>query len=449
MNQLQRYIEAFASLPAQVTQAQAELESRETLTLSRTDGRPSGGRYACLNELFVQATTDGKTGMLYTQKIDEEPMNNILAAAENARFSAQTSPWLQNDASASCRFAPTGVPATREQMEQQLARIDQALAASDPHLLSRQVELSRYATKLAIANSDGLQSESEHLFYELSVSMAADHNGTTEVEFEVFAQELAKLSPQEIARTAQRKLAEHLPLTQWQSGSCRCVLDASVVCNIFITAWQLFSGKLVGEHNSCLWNRLDQTVFSPQLNIVDRIESPYSGYHAALDCEGSRAVELDLVRDGRVCGWMHNLSTAAQLGAASTGNAGRKPMISGAVQTDVVVVPKNLMVLPGQQTTDELIAQMGDGLFVNQSFDVFHSISLASGNFSIPCEAIVVRQGRPVGRVEGMTLEGNLLELFSSVTAVGSEMFTFAMPIIKSFAVSALALAVSSIKVRV
>lgn len=227
------------------------------------------------------------------------------------------------------------------------------------------------------------------------------------------------------------------------------MLDASVVCNIFITAWQLFSGKLVGEHNSCLWNRLDQTVFSPQLNIVDRIESPYSGYRAALDCEGSRAVELELVRDGRVCGWMHNLSTAAQLGAASTGNAGRKPMISGAVQTDVVVVPKNLMVLPGQQTTDELIAQMGDGLFVNQSFDVFHSINLASGSFSIPCEAIVVRQGRPVGRVEGMTLEGNLLELFSSVTAVGSEMFTFAMPIIKSFAVSAPALAVSSVKVSV
>ena len=53
------------------------------------------------------------------------------------------------------------------------------------HLLSRRVELSRYATRPAIANSDGLQPESDHLFYELSVSMAADHNGTTEVEFEV------------------------------------------------------------------------------------------------------------------------------------------------------------------------------------------------------------------------------------------------------------------------
>lgn len=448
MKQLQQYINAFAALPAPITEAQAELESREALTLSCTDGRDSGGRYACLNELFVQATAE-KTGMLYTQKLDGDAMETLRAAAQNARFSAETAPWPMGSAQGSCQLFDDAAPASREQMARRLAKIDRAIAQSGLELRSRQLSLSRYSTGVSVANSRGLRAQSAHTFYELSVQLAAEHNGSAEVGFEVSAQQLEGLDDGQIARTVQRAVQNHLPLTGARSGSYPCVLDQSVVCNILITAWRLFDGRAALEHTTCLWDGQGKQLFSPLLNIVDRVESPYSGYRAALDCEGTRGVDLDLVREGRLCGWMHNFSTAARMGQPPTGNAGRKPMISGAVQTDVVVVPKNLMVLPGRQTTDALIAQMGDGLYISQSFDVFHSINLASGSFSIPCQALVVRQGRPVGRVEGMTLEGSLPALFASAAGVGSEMFTFAMPIIKSFAVSAPALYVPSLRVSV
>ena len=121
-------------------------------------------------------------------------------------------------------------------------------------------------------------------------------------------------------------------------------------------------------------------------------------------------------------------------------------MISGVVQTDIVVVPKNFTVMPGNTSAGKLVGEMKDGLFVNQSFDVFHSINLASGDFSIPCEAVIVKDGVKTGRAEGITMEGNLLDLFRNVTAAGKEMETLAMPIIKNFAVACPALRVSKIK---
>lgn len=449
MKELKKYADAFKRLPQEIERAEAEWEYTECFSLTRTDGSDCGGQYAEVNELFVRAGGQ-KTGMIYTQKADEDPASAIRAAYENSLYSAEEGAQPMNGAEMSAEYADGKRPeVSEEEIRECMEKIDRGISRCSGRLLNRSLTLSRYVERKEIVNTCGLDAEAEHCFYEAEVGVTADLNGLTSVEFEVSAENLTDISPEEIRRITEKKLSEHLPVVGLNSGTYPCLLDACVVCNIFIMGWRLFSGKACCENTSPLKGKEGKRIFSAALNITDGTGSPYSGYRTYMDCEGSPGKAVDLVRDGILTGFMHNLSSAEKTGSQPTGNGGRKQMISGSVQTDTVVVPKNFMMLPGEETTEQLISSMERGVFINQSFDMFHTLNLTSGDFAIPCEGIIVENGKKTGRAVGLNMEGNLLKVLESVTKAGSEMFTFAMPIIKSFAVSAPSLMVPSLKISV
>ena len=71
---------------------------------------------------------------------------------------------------------------------------------------------------------------------------------------------------------------------------------------------------------------------------------------------------------------------------------------------------------------DDMLQQMGNGIYLTYSLDVFHSINIASGEFSIPCGGILYQDGKPVGTADQLTIAGNLRDLFRDVLAVGNDL---------------------------
>ena len=65
---------------------------------------------------------------------------------------------------------------------------------------------------------------------------------------------------------------------------------------------------------------------------------------------------------------------------------------------------------------------MKTGLVLTYSLDLFHSVSIASGAFSVPCGGYYVKDGIAVGSVSQMTVAGTLRELFSGVEAVADDL---------------------------
>ena len=89
---------------------------------------------------------------------------------------------------------------------------------------------------------------------------------------------------------------------------------------------------------------------------------PGHGYEAVLDSEGSDGLAVDLVKQGVQTGLLHTLQTAAALGTQTTGNAGRTAGLVKGYRT--IVTPKNWVMEPGQNTEEELLAQLGEGLYI-------------------------------------------------------------------------------------
>lgn len=80
-----------------------------------------------------------------------------------------------------------------------------------------------------------------------------------------------------------------------------------------------------------------------------------------MDCEGVPSRDLTLVENGVLKGWMHNLSSAAAAGVRSTGNAGRKTLLSGNIHTDMAIMPKNLHYRVRKLRLEQLIHDCDDG----------------------------------------------------------------------------------------
>lgn len=187
------------------------------------------------------------------------------------------------------------------------------------------------------------------------------------------------------------------------------------------------------------------------LNITDRITRKGSGYRFQADCEGSESQDVKLVTNGVLTGLMSNLTSgnveAAEAGVRSTGNAGRKAMISGNIHTDVVTIPKNFGIEPGTHSLQELLEEMGDGIYIYESFDMFHSVNTVSGEFTIPCNGILIKDGKPNGVVKGLTISGKVQDILADTRLVGKDTDVCPMLMLNSFTVASPGLLVEKLNV--
>ena len=163
-------------------------------------------------------------------------------------------------------------------------------------------------------------------------------------------------------------------------------------------------------------------VGSPLLNVTNAPDHPLTGYCLPVDHEGSACPKTAVVKDGKLANPLYTLSSAKKAGAASTGSAGRIAQMTGITPINITTVPAVIYIEPGGRTQEELIAEMGDGLFLTYCLDTFHAINLTSGEFSIPCGGVYYREGRPVGTVSQMIMAGNLRDMFRNIASLGDDL---------------------------
>lgn len=447
MNELRKYLKSIERIPEGVSQAEIEVEKRDEFYVSRLNGKEASGGKSSLTEFFIKASGE-KTGHVYTQDGDMDLYDNLMIAYENSFFSARKNTEMinKNDKSINYRY-DEDLYRNEKQMSEFCCLLEQKIYDMGYNTLNLQIDLKRIIYGIGIINTNNLKSCTENIMYEAEIAATIKNRSIVAVSFEVSNECMENISYDYICNEISRKVEEDMEEIQIDSMNTPCVINSTVAANIMITAWKLFSGRNYYENRSCTRGMLNQKIFSEKLSISDNTKSSYSGYKYIIDCEGNRCIDTKLVENGTLKNLMTGLDTAYKKGTTPTGNSGRKDMISGVVQTEVTDVPKNIFIEPGGKKLDDMIKDMYEGIYINQSFDVFHSINISTGDFSIPCEGIVISKGLKKGKVKGIKIEGNILELFKSVEDVGCDMFTFAIPIIKSYAVSAPSLRLSNIKI--
>jgi PmbA protein len=169
------------------------------------------------------------------------------------------------------------------------------------------------------------------------------------------------------------------------------------------------SGGALYRRSSFLLDQLGQPVFSPRVNLRQRPHLPRGAGSSAFDAEGVATRERALVTDGVLQGWLLGSYSARRLGLPTTGNAG------GAY---------NLVVEGADRSFDELVRDMGEGLIVTELMG--QGVNGVTGDYSRGAAGFWVRGGEIAHPVSGVSIAGNLREMYRQIEGLGTDVEPYA-----------------------
>ena len=415
MDKLHAYRQAFAHLPEGCTAAEVNLICKENTQISCAAGEMKGCTTSERNMLFVRAT--GKaTGIVYCENLDKDPLELIAMALENASVveAAQPQPMLENHHDAHvCESAHAVTAQELIGKAKEWSLLPGVLHCSITQCIRHSLVLNSLGTETA---------QCQPIY---TVSLGVPGKGEDNFKSkECSAQSLDAIDVEKMMRELEAEsVLDHaeLPFVKLPSGAYDAVISSAVMTNIMNTAWQLFSQRLIDANRTPL--RVGDKLGTDKLQIIDCPVSPWSGYDFTIDGEGVRGpAENLLVSDGVIVGSLRTLKHGE-----STGSAERADLLSGNINTELIPVPRNIWVQPGEKSPEELIAQMGTGIHLTYSMDEYHSLNIASATFSIPCGGVYYENGKAVGRLQQMNLCGSFKELFAGLEDVADDMTMHAM----------------------
>jgi PmbA protein len=224
--------------------------------------------------------------------------------------------------------------------------------------------------------------------------------------------ERGQLDPQRLAQNLCQRLAWAQKKVASPSSRVPVVFTAKAADMLWATLQLAMNGKRVLDGSSPWSDRLGQQVTSPLLHLYqDPAAGPFS---CPFDDEGTPTRPLSFIREGQLQLFFTDRTVGRQLGGVTTGNGFRQDL--GSYPTPGLF---NLLVAPGQQSLTELIAELDEGLVVDQVLGISGDIS---GDFSVNVDlGFRIHKGELIGRVKDTMVTGNVYHALKQIVALGND----------------------------
>ncbi len=283
------------------------------------------------------------------------------------------------------------------------------------------VESSWYTegiTEALLANSQGFKAGYRTTECYGYLTVLAEERGETQTGFYFTAgKDIDDLDPRGAAREAARRAVGMLGAKQVESQRVPVVFDNLAAAELVGVLGVALSGDLVSKGRSFLVGRVGRKVGADTVTMVDD-GLKKGGYGTApFDAEGVAASRKEIVARGELKGYLHNSVTAARMKATSTGNAAR-----GSYRGRIGVAPTNLYLEPGKLSPEEMLVEVGEGFYVTELQGVHVGLNPITGEISVGVRGWWIEGGEFSYPVREVTIAGDLLNLFSQVILIGTDL---------------------------
>ena len=268
-----------------------------------------------------------------------------------------------------------------------------------------------------IANSTGVYENSKRGIAICELKVVAADKGESQGAFDFnFSPCFDSLDARKIAKRAAGLALMKLGGTQIESGRKQVIIENGAASEMVKLVAQSFFADNVQRGKSIIREKMDETVYNPQVTIVD--DGVLSGGYGSFpfDAEGVPKRRTVMVSGGVVKSWLYDGARAVRDGVQSTGNCVRDDL-----RKPPAIGVGNCFLKPGSISMPELLKAMGDGVYVTGLLGT-HTANPISGDFSFGAEGFVVTGGVMGEPVRGITLAGNVHDVFRQIACVGDDL---------------------------
>lgn len=366
--------------------------------------------------VIVRLVKDGRVAVSSTNDLSVEGLDRALGDA--AEFAA----LLEPDQSfpgliASTAVEPAGIfhAGTDGCAPDRRAEAVAAIAAdADEHSVQTAGMFQTETGRVAVVNSAGTRQYHEETKAELSVSAADDARDGQGWAITV-ARDVNQLDAAAAGGVAIDKAVRSRDPVTMPAGAFDVILEPAAVGQLLLfLGFLAFSGKSFAQGRGVLSGRLGEKVTGENITIhEDPFLSEYSGQ--PFDYEGVPKQKVVLIENGVARGVVHDTRSARMAGVISTGHALPADNVRGPY-------PKNLTLMPGDATVEEMVASTQRGLLITHFWYLnFLNPMRAQVTGSTRDGTFLIANGRVAKPIRNLRATPAILEAFGRAEMISRE----------------------------
>ncbi len=292
--------------------------------------------------------------------------------------------------------------------------LDRLFHAADPRITIAETMYSETTRSVLLQNTKGLKLQNKVNSAMLGGSIIAKDESDQRTGFDlIISNDFADFDLPKIAAEAVGSTVKKLGAKPVVSKAYEIVLEKDAFATLMSAFANVFSAEAVQKGMSLLKGKLGQTIGSSLFTLVDDPFMKKSSRSRSFDDEGVATKYKELIKEGVLATYLHNLNTAKKDGVKSTGNG-----------FGTSVAPINLKVLPGENHFDDLVLSVVDGLLITDLQGAHAGANPVSGDFSLQATGFVVENGVIKQPVALITIAGNFIGLLKDITMVADDLKT-------------------------
>ena len=371
----------------------------------------------------IRAWNGHRVGYAYGTDLTDAGVGAIAARAAEAAAVADEDEFAAPPQPAEIEAVPgLGDPSIAEWETGRVAElaltVERTALESDSRLVG--VEVAVYADseeQVAIASSTGVAGEYESSSAYAYLQALAEGEGARETGLGFgLARGPRGLDPEAIGAEGAARALSMIGAGKPASRSCPVVIDETVAASFVGLIGGGLSAKAVQRGRSPFAGRLEEEVASGAFALHDDGRDPAGPASAPFDGEGVPRRRTALIESGRLRSYLFDTYTANREGGSSTGSASRQ-----GYRSLPSVSSSNLMVAPGTQTLEQLLATASDGVYVTDVAGLHSGVNPVTGVFSVGASGRIIRDGALAEPVREFTIAGELVGMLGAVSAAGAE----------------------------
>jgi PmbA protein len=285
--------------------------------------------------------------------------------------------------------------------------LEKRATSQDPRIKQGDgAHVNTHTSHQVFANSIGFMHDKHTSRHGLSCVLIAESNGGMQRDYWYDSKRDPRdlISVEVIARKAAERTTHRLNGKSIPTQTVPVLFDAGMAAGLISHFLSAISGGSLYRKSSFLCDSLGETVFSP---IVTLFEDPFVPKGLAscnYDAEGVKVSSRNLIDQGVLQGYLLSCYSARRLNLQTTGNAGGV---------------HNLFVKPSDQDLFGLFKKMNKGLYITELMG--QGVNLTTGDYSRGASGYWIENGEIQFPVEGITIAGNLRDMFKNIVAIGTD----------------------------
>jgi TldD protein len=403
--------------------AELYAEEHEGFTLSIDDGRverPQGGRErgAGVRVVRGEATYYG-----HVDGLEEDDLLRVAESVAQAVRSEARSPSALGAMEVAdahpVEVRPEEVEAARK--AQLLRACDEAARSAGAEVSQARIAYGESRRQVEVYNSNGRAASDDRTRVRLSAQVVARRGDRVETGTDTRGGhagfEVAQAEPEEVAERAAGRALALLDAVDAPTGRLSVVVGNGFGGVLLHEAvGHGLEADAVQKRASVYAGKLGQRIAPAFLTAYDDGSRRGDWGSDGIDDEGTPTQRTTIIEGGRLRSYLYDLLRAGREGVESTGNGRRQSFRH-------VPVPRmtNTFFAPGDATKEDLIAEIGRGLYA-VSFGG-GQVEPATGDFVFGVsEGYLIEDGAVTAPVRGATLVGNGLEALGAIDGVAADL---------------------------